>query len=318
MSFGKTLLDIVVRKLEKSFEKTADHGVANPDDGSQAFHDANNSGQDATSSARDEINEEIENHDPAWKEVKDLHDEVMDTIPKVLAGAKYGWIKFVGVVTAIFTGSLILTSIQLPSMSSKQSSALNTTEDSPQTDGLAAAIKEADSATREIDASKAQTEGTTQETNASNAITLPTDDWNIMMGGLEVPSAAWAAAVQEAVGSPSQVPAAAAPIPIAVAAVAAAPIEVDVETPTSRRSFTTTVGQVYRNSPPSVQSAIEQHAIQHDYDNDTSAAFAQHLHEMDENWSRKNFPSSNNQPNNIHVDAVDGDGTKFGSADFHQ
>jgi hypothetical protein len=183
---------------------------------------------------------------------------------------------------------------------------------------LTSAIKKADDATQQMDTSKANAGDTTRALKALNAITLPTDDWNIMMGGLEVPSAAWAAAVREAVASPSQIPAAAAPIPIVVAAVATAPIEVDVETPTTRQTFTSTVGQVYRNSPPAVQNAIEQHAIQHDYDNDNSAAFAQHLHEMGEDWSRRNFPSNNNQRNNIHVDAVDGDGTLFGSANFHQ
>jgi hypothetical protein len=290
MSFGKAVLGIA-RKLEKTFEKTASNAVDQPDDGSQAFRDSRKAGEDAGRSAIYAANQEAGNNSPVWKSVN-LSRKAVEAAPKVEASAKHGWLKFVGTVTAIFTASIVFFSMQSPNISPEQKSALDT-------------IRHAEDTQRQIE--------------ALNTIVLKTDDWNIMMGGIEVPMAptpAPDAAAPEAAAAP--IPIEAAPVPIEVAAVAAAPIEVEVETPTTRRAFTTTVGQVYRNSPPSVQSAIAQHAIQHDYNNDTSAAFAQHLHEMSEDWSRRNFPSNNNQPNNIHVDAVDGNGTKFGSADFHQ
>lgn len=153
-------------------------------------------------------------------------------------------------------------------------------------------------------------------------VIIPEDQFNVMVGGLLVspaPTPTPDTPAPEAAEAPKPIEAAPAPIEIpAVAAVETAPIVVDVETSGARQSVVSTVGQVYRNSPSPVQHAIEQHAIQHDYNNDNSAAFAQHLHQMSEDWSRRNFPSSQNQTNNIHIDAVDGNGVRFGSANFHQ
>jgi hypothetical protein len=247
MSFG-TVLGFIAKKLEKLIEKTASDAVVDPDDGSRAFHGANKAGEDTDRSSADEVNKEAENHNPLWKTVN-LSEKAREFVPKIEASAKYIWVKFVGTVAAIFIASIALVSMQSSSLSVEQKSVLDT-------------IRHAQDSQRQIE--------------ALNAIVLKSDDWHIMMGGIQVPMA------------PTPMPdtaaseATAAPIPIEVAAVAAAPIEVDVETPTARQAFTTTVGQVYRNSPPSVQSAIEQHAIQHDYDNDDSAAFAQHLQQMSE------------------------------------
>lgn len=154
-----------------------------------------------------------------------------------------------------------------------------------------------DEMNREVEQSRALTEG----------LSMSVADFNTMTSMVAAPEPAPELRTPDAQA-----------MPIVVAAAAAAPIVVEVETPTIRDSYVSTVGQVYRNSPAPVQNQIEQHVIQHDYNIDNSAAFTTHLHQMSEDWSRKNFPSSNRDPNNIHVDAVDGNGVRFGSANFHQ
>ena len=208
MSFGK-FLEGVRDKLEKLFEKTASNAADHPDDGSQAFHDSRQAGEDTGSSAPDEANEEAENHDPAWKSVKDLTDKARDIVPNVEASAKHGWVKFVGAVTAIFTASIVFFSMQSPSMSPEQKSAIDTIH---------------------------RSEDTRRQIAALNTIVLKREDWYLMMGGIQVsmaPTPTPNAAAPEATAAP--IPIEAAPIPIEVAAVSTAPIEVDVETPTARR-----------------------------------------------------------------------------------
>jgi len=89
------------------------------------------------------------------------------------------------------------------------------------------------------------------EMDASNkalqALETTEDQFNIMTGGLEVGGA-----------EPSE------PLPTAVAAVAEQPVEVEVTRPSGTHSFTSTIGQVYRNAPQEAQ-----HRIEHDYDHPT-------------------------------------------------
>jgi hypothetical protein len=282
MSFGKTLLDIA-RKLEGTFEKNAGKAGADPDDGSQAFHDAGKAGEGAGRSAGDEANKQARNHEPAWKAVKDLDDKVRDAAPKVEAPARYGWLKFVGVVTAIFTGAIFVASTQRPGISPEQQAARAT-------------IRQAEDTRRQI--------------AALDAIVLDMNDWNIMMGGLEVPSAPTPV-------EPSAPPAAmAAPLPPIIAAAAAEPMTVDVTTANgSRREFTTTVENVYRQAPAPVRRIMTKSEppppIEHGYDHpDPNDCFVRHC-----------LGGGTSNAGGFHkdftVNAVDGNGNLFGSAHIH-
>jgi hypothetical protein len=128
-------------------------------------------------------------------------------------------------------------------------------------------------------------------------LTISGDDFNILMGGLQ----AHTAPSPQADTPP--VAAAAAPLPLTVAAEAADPVDVKVTTPTGTREFTTTVGEVYRNSPPAVQQVIEQPVtpIDHGYDHeDPNDCFHTHCLGSD-GGNHKTFTV---------------DGTPFGSATF--
>jgi hypothetical protein len=76
MSFWKAVRDID-KSLEETFEKNADKAVNDPDDGKQAWQDAQKAGEDAENTASDAASDEIKNHDPAWKAVKDLSDKAI-------------------------------------------------------------------------------------------------------------------------------------------------------------------------------------------------------------------------------------------------
>ncbi|HEX5182003.1 MAG TPA: hypothetical protein VFW19_02505 [Allosphingosinicella sp.] len=292
MSFGKTLLDIAGR-LEKTFEKNADKAVVDPDDGSQATRDAGKAGDHAGSSAGDEANREARNREPAWKAAKDLSDKVIETAPKVEASAKHGWLTFVGVVTAIFTGAIFVASTQRPAVS-------------PETQAARTVVRDAEDTRRQI--------------AALDAVTLGMDDWNIMMGGLEAPSAPTPAETSAppvaAAAPPPPIPAMAAELPRIIAAAAAEPMQVDVVTANgSRREFTTTVGNLYRQAPDQVRRIMTKSEapppIEHGYDQpDPNDCFVRHC-----------LGGGTSNAGGFHrdftVNAVDGNGNMFGSAHIH-
>jgi hypothetical protein len=137
---------------------------------------------------------------------------------------------------------------------------------------------------------------------------IPPDQFNIMFGGLAVPSA------------PTPIPdapvaLAAAALPPPVAAVAAAPAEVEL---TSEQGVThevqTTVGQVYLQSPRQVQQRIEQAAptIQHDY-NEPSKPTPHYLDQHTDQWNRKvqaeNERRWQEQHQHVNIDVTNGDGS---------
>jgi len=284
MSFWKAVSSIG-KNLEKTFEKNVDKAVNDPDDGTQADRDARKAGEDTGSTARDAANDEVKNHDPAWKGVKDLSDKVVDTVPKVEAAAKYGWLKFVGVVTAIFTGAIFFASTQTPGVSPEQQAARDV-------------IRHAEETKRQIE--------------YLNQIMLSEADWNIMMGGLEVQQA------PTPVNTPAAVPAAAAPLPPVIAAAAAQPMTVEVTTPHGTREFTTTVENVYRQAPDRVRQVMTQASppppppkIDHGYDHENPNDCA-HTHCLGGDISK-----AGGFHKDFTVNAVDGNGNKFGSARIH-
>jgi hypothetical protein len=280
MSFWKAVSSIV-KNLEKTFEKNADKAVNDPDDGRQADRDAWKVGEDTRSTARDAANDEVKNHDPAWKGIKDLSDKVIDAVPKVEAAAKYRWLKFVGVVTAIFTGAIFFASTQTPSISPEQQAARDV-------------IRHAEETKRQIE--------------YLNQIMLSEDDWNIMMGGLEVQS-------PTPVNTPAAVPAEAAPLPPIIAAAAAEPMTVEVTTPNGTREFTTTVENVYRQAPDRVRQVMTQAPpppkIDHGYDHENPND-CYHTHCLGGDISK-----AGGFHKDFTVTAVDGNGNTFGSARIH-
>jgi hypothetical protein len=187
------------------------------------------------------------------KDAKDLSDRVIKAAPKIEAAAKYGWLKFVGVVTAIFTGVLIISVKQTPSISPEQQAAHDV-------------IRHSRDSQRQIeDLSK---------------IVVTQDQLQIMLGGMLVTSA--------------PAPVADLPAPVAlpepVAAVAAVPVIVEFASPAQPepRTYTSTVEQVYRNSPPEAQRRIEQDApqIKHDYDLPSRNACDDCLNQHRDEWNR--------------------------------
>jgi hypothetical protein len=209
------------------------------DNFAQACKDTGNTSTDA---AHGEVKEHVTKHmreggmskaeadawfESKWKNVKELGDKVMKATPKIEAAAKYAWLKFVGVVTAIFIGAIIIAVTQTPRISPGQQAAHEV-------------IRHARDTQRQVeDLSKIMvTQGRLQ----------------IMLGGMVVPSA----------------PAPVADLPAPVAAVAEVPVIVEFASPAQPepRTYTSTVAQVYRNSPPQAQRQIEQDApqIKHDYD----------------------------------------------------
>ncbi len=106
------------------------------------------------------------------------------------------------------------------------------------------------------------------------SIRVTTDQLNIMFGGMVVPSA----------------PVPVADLPAPVAAVADVPVIVERINPgeSEPRTYTSTVGQVYVNSPPQAQRRIEQDApkIEHDYDRPSQSACNDCLNQHRDEWNR--------------------------------
>jgi hypothetical protein len=86
----------------------------------QACRDA---GSTSTDAAREEVKQHITKQmqrdgmskdeaekwfEQKWTEVKDLADRVIEAAPKVVAAAKYGWLKVVGAIAALFGGMVIV------------------------------------------------------------------------------------------------------------------------------------------------------------------------------------------------------------------
>jgi hypothetical protein len=254
-SLTKAAYDIE-KNLVKTFKDASDvaldphHTMADVqrvwDNFAQACKDTGNTSTDA---ARGEVKEHVTKHmreggmskaeadawfESRWQNVKDLGDKIIKATPKIEAAAKYAWLKFAGVVTAIFAGAMIIAVRQTPSISPEQQAAHEV-------------IRQARDTQRQVgDLSK---------------IMVTQEQLQIMLAGMVVPSAPAPVA---------DVPAPVAELPFPVAAVAAVPVIVEFASPAQPepRTYTSTVEQVYRNSPPQAQRQIEQDApqIKHDYD----------------------------------------------------
>lgn len=222
MSWWKDVFGIH-KNVEKTFEKNADKAVNDPDDGRQAQQDAQKVGQDTSSTARDAANDAIESRDPAWKAVKDLSDKAIEVETKVAASAKLGWLKFVGVVTAIFTGALIF-SIPQTAPTPDQKAALESLRRS----------------------------GVQQE--QIERLTVTQEQFNNMVSHIfvadEPPPIISTAPAVAAAQAPE-------PFPPAIAAIAAEPATVVLTTDSGETTqVTTTVGQVWTVSPPAVKRFV--------------------------------------------------------------
>ncbi len=172
----------------------------------------------------------------SMKKVKDLNDSVRKNLPKVKEFGRFFLLKAGALLMA---GGWILTAIT----------------------GAHRPESEAEKSYRQMQHESAERD---REQDQIQRLVISGEDFNILMGGLEVSSAP--TPVQDA--SPIAAAPAPEPLPMAVAAEAADPVEVKVTTPSETREFTTTVGQVYRNSPPAVRRIIEQPVfhIDHGYD----------------------------------------------------
>ncbi|HEX3466143.1 MAG TPA: hypothetical protein VHS78_18990 [Candidatus Elarobacter sp.] len=210
------------------------------------------------------------------KRVVALSLEVRDVVPKVKDTGRLVFLKVAAAVASLAAGSWIFAN----AMPHHQS----------ETEKTLAAVQSEVAETERI--------------RELSTLLISGDDFNVMIGGLEVPSApvpnhaddrAAAAAeprvVQEARAAPE--------LPAAVAAEAAQPVAVEVVTPTATRNFTTTIAAVYQNAPPQVQRQIEQEApkIDHGYDHENVNDCA-HTHCLS------------------HHKTFTVDGTPFGSATF--
>jgi hypothetical protein len=273
MSFWSVLSNIR-ENLENKFTHNASKAVNDPDDGKQAEQDANKGGEDTSSTARDGANDEIGKHDPAWKGVKDLSDKALETVPKVEAAAKYGWLKFIGGITALFVFiSAYSLHNNLGGPTPEQIRMYNTER--------TIAIQG-------------------EQIRQMEGVMVSTEEFTALSSGLlaapppYIPDAPVAA---EAAPAPA--------LPAAVAAIADEPATVDVtDSDGYTRTVNTTVGTVYRNSTPTVRAQIETPApIHHDYNDsittDPNSCFVRHCLSPHKD---------------ITVNAVDGNGNKFGSA----
>jgi hypothetical protein len=296
MSFT-TAVAKIHKNLIDTFEKAADAAVKGSADSEQTWHDFVNAckatGHDTTDAAHDEVEKHMTKHwmdrgmskaeadvrfGEKWKRIKNLGDTVLTNAPKVEAAAKYGWLKFVGGVTAIFAAAMVYTAAN--------------SGPSPQTKAALETLR--------------RDEVQQEQVKRLNEIVISEEDFNIVIGGLEVPSAP--TPVEQVA------PAAAAPaLPAPIAAAAALPVAVEVTTPAGTRTFETNIEQVYRNSPPVVREHLEKTVssppppkITHGYDGpgiteDPISCFVRHCMSGGGDGQHKTFTVG---------------GTPFGSATF--
>jgi len=235
MSFWSVLSNIR-ENLENKFTQNASKAVTDPDEGQQAEHDSQKGGEDTSSTARDGANDEIKNHDPAWKGVKDLSDKALETVPKVEAAAKYGWLKFIGGITALF--------VFITAYSVRNDLGGPTPEQIRMYNNERTIVMQG------------------EQIRQMEQIMVSTEEFNMATANL---FAAPAPVI------PDEPAPAAAALPPPIAAVAAQPVQV-VETDSNgevEAVTTTTVGHAYQSIPREAQRQMESNPppkIEHDYD----------------------------------------------------
>ncbi len=188
MAFPSALATIH-KNLINTFEKAANAAVKGETDAEQVFRDFWKACEDTGFTSREAIREELKKSflkqwmnagmseaeveaqfEGKWKEVIDLGDKIKEVIdlrdkviksaPKVEAAAKSGWLKFVGMVTAIFAGAMVFIYLQGPTRDEKM--ALDITRLS---------------------------ERTLRQVEHLNQIAISENEFHMMLGGLEVQSA---------------------------------------------------------------------------------------------------------------------------------
>ena len=161
-----------------------------------------------------------------WKKIADSAEKASKTVPKVIPkvekAAHSAWLKlagFVGAAAAIVSVAAII-------------SAINS--------GPTPEQQRLDDFFRRQQVHRMQME-------QLEKIAVSEEEFNLMVGSLAVPS-------------PPEVEAPETPLPVLpppIAAIAYEPAKVEVTTSSGTRGISTTVGQVYRSSPPQVQQAME-------------------------------------------------------------
>ncbi len=230
--FGKTLRDAAAN-TEKKFEEAARDFLEGKDTSSQKSQEA---GKDVADSSNEAAGKEASQHSsvphPVVKDVLDAGEKVKAAIPKVEEAVAVGWKGFVGGVVALFA---VCTSV-----------AVMYSGPTPEQVKL----------TNSLRAEAARAEAMRLDAERYQQFLASDEQFNMMVGGIM-------AAPRPTPATP--VPAA---LPAAVVPVADVPVRVEVTTDNgTNRIAASTVGTVYRNSPPQVQRAIESAApkIQHDY-----------------------------------------------------
>ncbi len=174
-----TALVKIHQNLIDNVEKTFNAAVNWETDAEQAFRDFEKACKDTGVTSTDAIYDELKEHLTKqwmdggmskaeaeaqfglnWKKVIDLGDKVIKYAPKVEATAKSGWLKFVGMVTALFAGAMVFIYLQGPTRNEKM--ALDITRLS---------------------------ERTLRQVEYLNQIAISQNEFYMMLGGLEVQSA---------------------------------------------------------------------------------------------------------------------------------
>jgi hypothetical protein len=251
MKFLPKALSKIEQKLIKSFEDAAQVAQdPNPstDDIQRVWENFKQTCKDTGNTTTDAVQGEIKEHvtkqkqldgmskaeadkwfEQKWKDVKDLGDKVIGATPKIKSAAKFGWLKFVGAVTAIFSGALIYSSIH----SGPDAETQNWLNFFRHEDFQRIQIKELEK------------------------IVVQDEEFNIFIGGI---------ATAPPIELPAAPPEA---LPPQIEAMAAMPVKVDVTTTSGSQSYNTTVERVYRNAPEPVKTFMVNNPPQkmdHDYD----------------------------------------------------
>lgn len=171
------------------------------------------------------------------KKVVDLGEQARKAIPKIGESAKLGWLKFVGAITALLAGGVIVATVT-SGPSSEQMAMYKSL----------------------------QHEAVEQE--QLQRFLISEGDFNMMTGGLFVQSAPSPQEIPTAL--------AAAAAPVAITAIAEEPAQVELANSSGTQNVMSTVGQVYLNAPQEVRREMARSAsepapmpkIDHGYDHE--------------------------------------------------
>jgi hypothetical protein len=262
--FAKTLKDAAVN-TEKKFEEAVHDFFEDKDTSEQKSQEA---GKDVADSSNAAAGKEASQHssvpDAVVKDILDAGENVKTAIPKMEEAVKIGWKGFVGGLAALFAGCMVF--------------AVVSTRPSPEQVKMSNYIRQ----------EAAQEEEMRLFSERFQQFQASEDEINMMVGGIMVaPQPTTDTPVAAAQAPPP-------PLPTAVAPVADVPVRVEVTTEDGTdRVAASTVGTVYRNSPPRVQRAIESVApkIQHDYNDKPTWTCNGCLDAIDKQFHKSSSPT---------------------------